>query len=282
MATGAASVQRQAVPVRHRPNIDEMTAPQIEALRDAFEDMQKIGDDRGYGYYAGLHGLPLPKECRIAHGWPAFLPWHRAYLYEFEQALRDNGRHDVMLPWWDWTKTREVPAAYAEKTRPDGSPNPLFSASISSQALAQGKRASPAEEKGWEWTRELAEVPETVRQPGLLGAAIPTPREIDAVMKKPDYESFRLKIEDYHGDVHVWVGGHMSNLPFAAFDPLFWAHHCMIDRLWREWQMDKSDATFPAVVRTQVMEPFNWTAGAVLDPTALGYDYALSIGQVRP
>lgn len=279
MATGAPTVQRQAVPVRHRPNIEEMTEAQIEALRDAFADMQKIQDDRGYAYYAGQHGLPLPKECRIAHGWPAFLPWHRAYLYEFEQALRDNGRHDVMLPWWDWTKTPEVPAAYAAETRADGSPNPLFSVAISAEALAQGKGADPAREPE---TVRLADIASTEREPGRPGTELPPPGEIDRVMSEPDYESFRLEIEDYHGDVHVWVGGHMGNLPFAAFDPIFWAHHCMIDRLWREWQMDKSDATFPAVVRGQVMEPFNWTAGQVLDPTALGYDYALSFGQVRP
>lgn len=282
MATGAASVQRTAVPVRHRPNVDEMTAPQVEALRDAFEDMQKITDDRGYAYYAGQHGLPLPKECRIAHGQPAFLPWHRAYLYEFEQALRDNGRHDVMLPWWDWTKTREIPAAYAEETRPNGLPNPLFSAAISTLARAQGEQASPAEEEGWWWTRELAEVPSTFRQPGRLQTDLPSPGEIQGVMSEPDYESFRREIEKFHGEVHMWVGGHMGNLPFAAFDPIFWAHHCMIDRLWWEWQMDKSDATFPTAALGQVMEPFNWTAGGVLEPPALGYDYAIAIAQVRP
>jgi tyrosinase len=282
MATGAPTVQRQAVPVRHRPNIEQMTAPQVEALRDAFADMQKISDERGYEYHAGHHGLPLPKECGIAHGKPAFLPWHRAYLYVFEQALRKNGQHDVMLPWWDWTRTRKIPTAFAEKKRPGGSPNPLYSASIAELALGQGKRAGPAEERGWRRTRELAEIPETMREPGRLLTALPTPGAIANALKEKDYGSFRLEIEDYHGEVHIWVGGHMSNLPFAAFDPIFWSHHCMIDRLWRKWQLDHPEASFPQALRGQVMRPFHLTAGAVLEPTALGYDYALSIGQVRP
>ena len=63
-----------------------------------------IGDERGYGYHAGVHGLPLPIGCDNAHGTPYCLPWHRAYLYFFERALRDQVP-DVTLPWWNWTAT---------------------------------------------------------------------------------------------------------------------------------------------------------------------------------
>ena len=31
------------------------------------------------------------------------------------------------------------------------------------------------------------------------------------------------------------VGGAMSDVPTAAFDPIFWVHHSNIDRLWAEW-----------------------------------------------
>ena len=31
-----------------------------------------------------------------------FLPWHRAYLYNWEMAMRDRVP-GVTLPWWDWT-----------------------------------------------------------------------------------------------------------------------------------------------------------------------------------
>ena len=252
-----------------------MTTAQLRELRAAFAALQRIADDRGYGYFAGLHGLPLPPECRIAHGHPAFLPWHRAYLLRFEQALRDTG-HDVALPWWDWTKTREIPAAYREETA-DGSPNSLHSARVDDLAREQGQR-SPEEETRW-----LASFEETVRQPKRPGTRLPTPAEIEyAIAEYRQYEQFRSEIEDYHGNVHVWVGGHMGNLPFASFDPIFWAHHCMIDRIWRVWQLRHPGASFPASLRDKTMIPFNLTAGEVLDPTALGYDYSLSITQVRP
>lgn len=58
-----------------------------------------IDDDRGYQYFAGIHGLPLPICCQ--HHNLLFLPWHRAYLYFFEQSLLDQVA-TVPLPWWDW------------------------------------------------------------------------------------------------------------------------------------------------------------------------------------
>jgi tyrosinase len=276
MATGAPTAQRQAIPVRHRPNVDEMTPHQIAELRAAFAAMQKIGDNRGYTHYASWHGLPLPPECEIAHGQPSFLPWHRAYLVRFEQALRDTG-HDVMLPWWDWTKTRQVPKAFADKTAADGSPNPLYSARVPALAREQGAQATSPE------TRRLSQFDHTVREPGRPGTFLPTKRQVDFILEEDkQYEQFRSELEDFHGEVHVWVGAHMGNLPFAAFDPIFWAHHCMIDRLWRIWQLKHPGASFPASTRGKTMTPFNLTAGQVLDPNALGYDYSVSIAQVKP
>ncbi len=274
MATGAPTAQRQAVPVRHRPNIEEMTSEQVDELRAAFAAMQGTSDDRGYLRYAGIHGLPLPMECAVAHGQPAFLPWHRAYLARFEQALRDTG-HDVMLPWWDWTKTRRVPVAFDEESDRNGDPNPLFSAAIDPKALAEGQR-------GDELTAELAQMPNTVRNPGRGGADLPAAAEIAAVLGFTEYEQFRSNLDDFHGKVHMWVGGHMGNIPFAAFDPIFFTHHCMIDRLWRIWQGQHPQASFPDSLRSETMTPFNLTAGEVLDPTTLGYDYSISIDQVGP
>ncbi|CAG7938948.1 unnamed protein product [Penicillium olsonii] len=47
-----------------------------------------------------------------------------------------------------------------------------------------------------------------------------------------------LNIEYIHNNIHGWAGdaGHMGNVPVAAFDPLFFLHHCNIDRLFAIWQ----------------------------------------------
>ncbi|HKO08858.1 MAG TPA: tyrosinase family protein, partial [Alphaproteobacteria bacterium] len=49
-----------------------------------------------------------------------------------------------------------------------------------------------------------------------------------------------------HGNVHVWVGNNqgMASVPWAANDPIFWMHHCNIDRLWASW--NKGNCKNPA------------------------------------
>ncbi|OTB01835.1 hypothetical protein M426DRAFT_265564 [Hypoxylon sp. CI-4A] len=53
-----------------------------------------------------------------------------------------------------------------------------------------------------------------------------------------------LNLEHIHNNVHNFVGGdtdrsgrgHMYSVAMAAFDPVFWLHHCNIDRLLHLWQ----------------------------------------------
>jgi len=75
--------------------------------------------------------------------------------------------------------------------------------------------------------------------------------------------------------VHVWVGGHMGDIPFAAFDPIFWAHHAMIDRVWRMWQLRHPSAGVPHRLLAEALPPFNMTVRETLDSNTLGYDYAV-------
>jgi Common central domain of tyrosinase. len=38
-----------------------------------------------------------------------------------------------------------------------------------------------------------------------------------------------------HNQVHLWVGGDML-VGTSPNDPVFFLHHCNVDRLWAEWQ----------------------------------------------
>src|SRR3954464_10272299 len=132
MASGVARAERPNAPPRFRRSAARLTAGQLQLLRDGFQAMYGIADERGYAYHAGMHGLPLPIGCDNAHGTPYFLPWHRAYLYFFERALRDRVP-GAMLAWWDW-RTRpgrpgRIPAPFADQ-RVGAQPNPLLSADV--------------------------------------------------------------------------------------------------------------------------------------------------------
>jgi tyrosinase len=92
--------------LKQRMNIDCMTDVQLERLRDAFRELYALNkwpeDSRSYNNMALIH------QDHCQHGWERFLPWHRIYLYEFEQALQDHVP-DVTMPYWDWTMPQYRP-----------------------------------------------------------------------------------------------------------------------------------------------------------------------------
>lgn len=53
---------------------------------------------------------------------------------------------------------------------------------------------------------------------------------------------------DVHNLGHVWVGGSMLP-PTSPNDPVFFMHHCNIDRLWALWQLRHPGQNYPALVR---------------------------------
>jgi Common central domain of tyrosinase len=52
------------------------------------------------------------------------------------------------------------------------------------------------------------------------------------VRRNRDFFTFQNQLESIHNGIHGWVGGTMGDISTSAYDPIFWAHHCMIDRLW--------------------------------------------------
>ena len=241
--------------LRARRNVERLTPAQLALLRQAFRDAYRISDERGYGYHAGIHGLPLPISC--THGSDLFLPWHRAYLYFFELSLRDLVP-DVTVPWWNWSSVAArqigIPPAYGSR-RVDGSTNPLHSAAVPASARQGGQP-----------TR-------TSRSPGSP-ASLPIPQAVERILNLGDFLDFQSQLESVHNGIHVWVGGTMSAVPWAAYDPLFWAHHAMIDRLWRIWQARHTSGGPPRGILQSALPPFDMTVADTLDVRTLGYEYA--------
>jgi tyrosinase len=123
----------------------------------------------------------------------------------------------------------------------------------------------------------------TAREPGAPGAPrLPSVREVNDVLGLTDFTDFSAQVEQLHNRVHGWVGGHMGQIAYAAFDPIFWAHHCMIDRLWRLWQLRHPGARPPASILDDALPPFRMTVRGTLSVTALGYDYAVASSSTQP
>ncbi|HWM24852.1 MAG TPA: tyrosinase family protein [Chthoniobacterales bacterium] len=92
--------------LKQRGNLDCMSEAQLEKFRWAFRELYRLNkwpeDRRSYNNMALVH----QNHCQ--HGWERFLPWHRAYLYEFEQALQDVCP-GLTMPYWDWTMPQYCP-----------------------------------------------------------------------------------------------------------------------------------------------------------------------------
>ena len=285
-----------AVPsVKLRKNVATQTDADLASLRAALTVMEGISDERGYQHWAGIHGLPLPGYCvhsdaagvlgNLPVG-PLFLPWHRAYLYFFELALQDQDpAHAVALPWWDWitdpSQPSEIPAAYASETT-DNQPNPLFQGPIAAIPDSQwegdsGARLSLQQQTGVD-PGPLPTV--TYRQPGALSispAGLPTAKDVQGALASSNFADFSQNIEQIHNRVHLWVGGTMSEIPVASYDPIFYAHHTMIDRLWWIWQLQHPGANPPARYLSVPLPPFpSLTVSGTLDINSLGYEYAVA------
>lgn len=245
----------------YRRRVGAADEEHMAAFRNAMTAIQALGDQRGYNHVAGYHGAPgwycwhhqrnprTPLQARL------FLPWHRAYLWDLEQKLQDQVE-GAALPWWDWTRESGVPPAYGA-AQIDGAPNPL-----------QGSRARVP-------TANPPINRRTRRQPGQSPfARLPTAPGVEALYSDSDWASFADRLQNYHDNVHGWVGGDMGDVTTAAFDPIFFAHHCMIDRIWYLWQVRHGNGGVPSSLLGLVLDPFNKTVRDVLDVQTLGYEYA--------
>lgn len=227
-----------------------------------------------------------------AHGGPAFLPWHREYLRRFERAL-EGIDPTVSIPYWDWTVDRTAAASLW---------GPDFMGGNGTGA-DQRVTTGPFAFSTGEWSL-------TVRDPGDLTTfltrafgsmgALPTQQTVNAAKAVVPYDtapwnanssnngSFRNRLEGVvHNPGHMWVGGSMMAMS-SPNDPVFWLHHCNIDRLWAEWQREHHEQSYlppsgtPGVVAGHALDdpmpPWNNespppTPRSVLDHHTLGYTY---------
>ncbi|MEY4937642.1 MAG: hypothetical protein RIS64_4001 [Bacteroidota bacterium] len=170
---------------------------------------------------------PLPPKSQIDMFWKQcthsswfFLPWHRGYLAAIENILRDiitkelGGPSDWALPYWNYLKVKEnqnqLPPAFKQPLL-EGKPNPLF----------------VPERYGNDFS-DLNDKCQGEISFSIYGG--PTNNINGAIENNP------------HGFGHDAIGsnngtqdGIMGHVPTAALDPIFYLHHCNIDRMWAAW-----------------------------------------------
>lgn len=197
---------------------------------------------------SGIYDLFVLRHANAAmssiHGCPAFLPWHRRFIWDFERELqRVSGNETLGLPYWNWPHGAASASMWASDLLGGNG-------SATTQVVTDG----PFRQGQWSIVNSsgVAAGPLT-RAFGRedWAPSLPTQNEIDQVLQITPYDtwpwsssstpSLRNQIEGFrgpnlHNRGHGWVGGSM--LPMTSpNDPVFFMHHCMVDKLWYEWQL---------------------------------------------
>lgn len=300
-----------------RQSVRQMDQQDLQNYRAAMRKIQElpVSDERSFSHIAGIHGLPAPSYC---HSDPSlFLPWHRAYVLYLEKSINEMldrmwndgsdeitpdidgfGREtapQVGVPWWDWTSSishqNGIPKAFSDHTTPDGLVNPLWETPMELHRERENNQLD-----WWLYKERNGEMYNTrgmddSRLPSQSSRALPNLSLInDFIESTDDFMDFQGRTNSdrvlrIHGFIHGWVGGTMSRVPTAGWDPIFFSHHCMVDRIWYLWQLKhnalNSIPGIPESYYRTALAPFKMTVEETMNPRNLGYEYASSSTSVE-
>jgi Common central domain of tyrosinase len=211
---------RAAGTVGKRKNIDALTDAELRAYEHAIKIVKDRStanpdDPNGYKFWASLHDSfneSIHSGC--PHYSEKFLPWHRRYLYDFEQLLQKTDPSvtaQVMIPYWDWSQPptgNHFPKAF------ENSASPLFDRRLN---------LSPPP---WD------------------------PNDLRNIIHESDWNLFAGKPDASngfggnpgslengpHNTLHGNISRDMRSPSTAVQDPIFWSFHAGIDLAWSRWQ----------------------------------------------
>lgn len=219
----------------------------------------KTDDPSDPGDPSGLVTDPRFKR-NAAHRGPAFLPWHRQYLSHLEGMLPAG----TTVPYWPWEQ---------DETLADWSAAPVWTSAYLGSVDGVGQ-VQDGPFAAWQPRvyNSLTGTFSTAARPlerdfDTPNGYLPSQAQVDHALTYVDYDvtpwwtnsastGFRNRLEGFleivgdpsaalshmHNTVHIWVGGDMGP-GTSPNDPVFFLHHCNVDRIWAKWQEARRIAT---------------------------------------
>jgi len=248
------------------------TLPYRESFTDLSADKQnRLADALNQIYNNGAAGNLIDANADLhdvnfwigIHWAPQFLPWHRDFLRKLEVAIQ--GVHsDLTLPYWDWTRSDS-------RDLNNGPWKTIFG----------GRSNTSGKFDSWTYFRNSS--------PGqwVLPVLSPGTPNADSVVEEltaTTFQSLRRFETGSHVPGHTWTGGTMAS-PDSPRDPLFYLHHCNLDRLWAIWQinnpsadqytLDSITSDRPSAGAVPLNDPMigGATPASMLNHESLGYRY---------
>lgn len=177
-------------------------------------------------------------------GYRRFLPWHRAYLINFERELREID-DSLSIPYWDWDRDQGRLIGFSDRF-----------------GLPPRIPRTPPSERGRFFRAEV---------------------NIERLLSPDNYYEFTVGLENGpHNIGHGWIGGDMARM-HSPSDTAFWFHHAQVDRVWALWQQAHPNERADLSGRDARLDPWEaeFTVRSVNNISNLGddsYEYIPLIG----
>lgn len=229
---------------RVRRNIHSLSAndDNLNALAQALAIMRQRADFYSMEGQRALHAMFGQHQSWM------FFPWHRIELLLFERVVAElTGLSTFALPYWDYQTSQYLPLYFNDEGSPFFHP---------------GRAPAGTNYAQSRWQRQDAA--DLLFDPFDTFVGTPTAAGRAEALG--------------HDLVHALVGGDMASLDTATLDPIFFVHHCNVDRVWLSWQSRLTGAQLPPAWMMQpiVMPPNTingLSVGQVLNTADLGYTY---------
>lgn len=269
--------------LRVRKDAKDMTATEKKDFVDAVRQLKRYPSPfgrRGISLYDALvyyhRRAAYPSGASGAHEGPAFLPWHRAFLLYFENALDNVSGKKITVPYWDWTDPASTRAVFS----PDlmgGNGAPKQDYAVTDGPFRKGNWRLKVFDLQNEESPLEPDIDRTVEKASFIqrrmgsmkgNATLPTAADTEQVLGVGRYDakpynagsdaadSFRCALEGWqqlkgvqtrgHNGVHMYVAGTWKRKKRQYFgtlgdavspnDPVFWLVHANVDRLWDLWE----------------------------------------------
>lgn len=199
--------------------------------RRRFIDVLKLAatSPRYRSDYNTLTTLHSRVPNKFLHHMPQiFLPWHRWYLLEFENFLRQIDCR-VTIPYWNWSS---ISVQWTQGSVWSPAPHGLGGNGVlPSRCVMDGPFRKNEFRLPWSAGGGC------LKRDFNFSCSLPNLEDTWNLVMLENFTIFEQLIrEQYHTKFHDCVGGNMAHHATASFTPEFWLLHGFIDKLWTTWQ----------------------------------------------